>query len=274
MAITSFIPEVWSARLLDNLNKNLVFANLVNRDYEGEIRQYGDTVHINNLADITVKTYTPNTDIASPDALVTTDDTLVINHGTYFNFYLNDVDRAQARGELMDKAMQSASYKMADDIDTYLKGVIDAECKSGNNNVKTVANLTQTPSKAYEEVVAMKVALDNAKVPAQGRWLVVDPAFEGMMLLDSRFISAGTSATDARLANGAVARAAGFDIYVSHNTSGDVYAGSNIGCTFAQQITKTEAYRREMGFDDGVKGLSLCGAKVLRPAAFYKLSYT
>lgn len=47
MSITTFIPEVWSARLLDNLNKNLVFANLVNRDYEGEIKQYGDKVHIN-----------------------------------------------------------------------------------------------------------------------------------------------------------------------------------------------------------------------------------
>ena len=37
------------------------------------------------------------------------------------------------------------------------------------------------------------------------------------------------------------------------------------GVTFAQQIAKMEAYRREKGFDDGVKGLSLCGAKVVQP---------
>ena len=37
MAINNFIPQVWSARLLANLQKNLVYgqAGVVNRDYEG-----------------------------------------------------------------------------------------------------------------------------------------------------------------------------------------------------------------------------------------------
>ena len=35
--------------------------------------------------------------------------------------------------------------------------------------------------------------------------------------------------------------------------------------TFANQITKVDAYRPEKGFRDGVKGLSLCGAKVIMP---------
>lgn len=39
--------------------------------------------------------------------------------------------------------------------------------------------------------------------------------------------------------------------------------------TFASQISKIEAYRREKGFDDGVKGLSLCGAKVVLPECVY-----
>ncbi len=39
MAINTFIPALWSARLLDHLDKNLVLGNLVNRDYEGEIKK-------------------------------------------------------------------------------------------------------------------------------------------------------------------------------------------------------------------------------------------
>jgi len=35
MAIDNFIPALWSARLLENLNKSHVYANLVNRDFEG-----------------------------------------------------------------------------------------------------------------------------------------------------------------------------------------------------------------------------------------------
>ena len=53
MAVTTFIPQVWSARLLAHLDKAHVLTNLVNRDYEGEIRQYGDTVKITQIGDIT-----------------------------------------------------------------------------------------------------------------------------------------------------------------------------------------------------------------------------
>ena len=54
MAITNFIPEVWAASLLSNLQKNLVYGGLANRDYEGEISEFGDTVHITSLADPTI----------------------------------------------------------------------------------------------------------------------------------------------------------------------------------------------------------------------------
>ena len=38
MAITNFIPEVWSAAILEALRAKLVFPSLCNRDYEGDIR--------------------------------------------------------------------------------------------------------------------------------------------------------------------------------------------------------------------------------------------
>ena len=72
MAVTTFIPELWSARLLYALEKSHVATNLVNRNYEGVIAKQGDTVHINSIGAITVKDYTKNTDIAAPDALTTT----------------------------------------------------------------------------------------------------------------------------------------------------------------------------------------------------------
>ena len=57
MALTNFIPQLWSGALLAHLDKAHVVANLVNRNYEGMIRQAGDTVIINQLGDITVKDY-------------------------------------------------------------------------------------------------------------------------------------------------------------------------------------------------------------------------
>lgn len=110
MAISSFIPKVWSARLQENFHKALVFGSLCSRNYEGEISQWGDTVHISNLSDITVRPYDPTTDLAEPEALSGTDIVLTIDHGAYYNFLIGDVDAAQARVDLMDGAMRNAAY--------------------------------------------------------------------------------------------------------------------------------------------------------------------
>ena len=272
MSIASFIPEVWSARLLEHLRKNLVVANLFNRNWEGEIAQMGDTVHINQLAEIAIKSYTANVDIADPDQLATTDQTLIIDQGDYFNFYLNDVDRAQARADLMDRAMQSASYGLADNLDKYLAGLLATGTLTTDLGDDSDP-LFVTAENAYELLIRMKVALDKANVPTQGRYALMPPEYEGYMLLDNRFASAGGPNAEGRLINGLVARAAGFDIYISNNcknTEGSlnkVVASTIDQATYANQIVKTEAYRREKGFDDGVKGLHVYGAKVLRPEA-------
>lgn len=262
MAISSFIPKVWSARLSESLHKALVFGSLCNRNWEGDIAQYGDTVHINNLADITVKPYSPNTDIADPEQLTGTDTTLVINHGAYYNFYLNDADAAQAHSELMDAAMRNAAYKLAEDTESYILSVI----RDGAGTKKSGA----IPSGGvFELFVNIKTALDEKNVPRAGRVLVVPSSVEGELLLDNRFITGNGAFSEARLAEGSVARAAGFDIYISNDLDNEIVAMTPDGVTFANQITHIEAYRREKGFDDGVKGLSLCGAKVVMPSCVY-----
>ena len=273
MAVTSFIPEVWNARLLNALRADLVYTNLFNRNYEGDIRQAGDTVHINTITDISIKEYTRNTDIADPDQLTTTDQTLVVDQARYFNFFLDDVDKAQAKPGLIDAAMASASHGLADAVDKYLAdllskatGVITAGLGS------TATPLQITAANAYELLVNMKTALDKANVPKMGRKVVLPPEFEGYMLMDNRFAANGGKG-EGRLENGAVARSAGFDIYISNNvpnTTGAKYkviACTDESNTYAEQLTETEAYLREKGFDDGVKGLLVFGAKVVRPAA-------
>lgn len=258
MAITTFIPKVWAARLQENLHKNLVFAGLCNRSYEGEIAVYGDTVHINNLADITVKPYTPGADIADPEALSGGDTTLVINHGAYYNFFINDVDAAQARADLMDAAMRNAAIRLAEDTESYVLGVIKAGAGTKTSGAMPTGGV-------WELIVKIKTMLDGKNVPRTGRKLVLPPSVEAQMLLDPHFVTGATALTEAALAEGVVARAAGFDIYISNDLTDEVVAMTSDGVTFAQQIAKMEAYRREKGFDDGVKGLSLCGAKVVVP---------
>ena len=262
MAITNFIPQVWSARLQENLHQALVFGNLCNRNYEGDIAQWGDTVHINTLNDITVKPYDPSVEIDDPEQLSGSDMTMTIDHGAYYNFYINDVDAVQARADLMDAAMRNAAYRLASDAENYILATI----RQGAGVKETVSIPSTEEGGLYAILLEIKLQMDAANVPNFERKLIISPTLEAFLLLDNRFIT-GSSAAAERLAEGSVARAAGFDIYISNNLNDEIIAMTPDAVTFANQITKVDAYRPEKGFRDGVKGLCLSGAKVVIPSA-------
>ena len=108
MTIEGFIGTVWSARLLENLQKSLVYGQngVINRDYEGELAGKGSTVKITSIGDITIGDYTKDTDIALPEALNDAQTTLVATESKYFNFAIDDVSRAQMSNNIMDGAMR------------------------------------------------------------------------------------------------------------------------------------------------------------------------
>lgn len=275
MATDHFIPQVWSAKILEALDNELVYAELFNTDYEGEITEAGDTVHIAQVGDVTIKDFDCDTDIESPDDVNAEELTLEIDQSKYFNISVCDVNEVQSKISLIDTATQRAGYGFADVCDKYLGNLL-----ATNGTVKTGLGTKDTPititaDNAYETLVKMKTALDKANLPKQERKVVVPPEFEGFMLLDPRFVAVPVDASQARLTEGTVYRAAGFEIRTSNNVPSEAGGGSTtvfsvvgsspIQGTFAQQILKTEAYRPEKRFADAVKGLHVYGAKVLRP---------
>lgn len=274
MAIDAFVPEVWAAELLVALEKSLVYAapGVVNRNYEGEISRFGDTVHIVGLADPTIGTYTKHTDISIED--VDDDgDTLVINQAKYFAFEVDDIERRQARSDVMSEQARKAAYLLRDVADQYVAGLMATDVDSGNVISSSDATINKSsPEAAYELLVDLAVILDENNVPAEGRWVIVPPAFHGLLLRDTRFIGAGDAQGAATRANGVVGQAAGFSVRRSNNVpdgdSGKMVIAGYVGATtYAEQISSVEAFRMEKRFADAVKGLHLYGAKVVRPTA-------
>ena len=273
MSLNNFIPQVWSARLLENLNKNHVFVNLCNRNYEGEIKGYGDQVKINSIGRVTIGDYSKNTDITAPETLTDAQRILLINQGKYFNFQIDDVDRVQQRPKVMDEAMREASYELADKCDKYIASFYTEAKETNCIGDDTTPTTFSAATDAYNMLVRVSVKLDEANVTKASRWIVVPAWYHALLLLDNRFVQAGTSTADNVLRNGEVGRAAGFTIYVSNNlaATGDdkdvfkIMAGYEQTISFAEQIVKVEAYRPEKRFSDAVKGLHVYGAKVIRP---------
>lgn len=267
MAFSNFIPEVWSARLLEHLDKVHVYAGLMNRDYEGDIRAFGDTVHINQIGAITINDYT-GADIADPEELDSKQMDLVIDQAKYFNFQIRDIDNVQSNPKLVDAAMQRASYGINDVVDNYLAGLLLAGADAAN----TITAETLTSENAYDYLVDLGVRLNENNVPMLGRWVVVPPWFHGLLLKDARFVGNGTGYNQAILQGGWVGDAAGFRIHLSNNvpvtgTTYSIIAGTNAAGSFAEQLVELEAFRLEKNFSDAVKGLHVYGAKVTQSGA-------
>lgn len=266
--IDTFIPEVWAARLLSALQNAEVATNFVNRDYEGDIKEYGDTVHINTLGAITVGTYTPGTPMTLSD-LSTTDQTLVINQADYFNFKIEDIDNAQARdsASLIDTAMGNAAYALVDTSDAFLFSTLTT---GASNAIGTSGSpVTLTAANAYDYIIDLRKLLDEDNVPTVGRKLAVNPAVYALLLQDTtHFAPVTDTAAGGVFVNGFVGRIGGFDVFETNNlvvnstTSVGIVASHPSCATYAEQINKVETYRPEALFADAVKGLHLYGAKV------------
>jgi hypothetical protein len=261
MSVNNFIPEMWSPLILEPLDKALVFADCCNRDYEGDIAQAGDSVHINSVGPVTIATYTKNSTTVTPEVLNDSDMTLQITESKYFAFVVDDVDKRQAQGNILSGGMKRAAYGIANTIDQF----IATKWADAGSIITTVAI---TSLNAYESMLTMKQTLDEANAPVEGRWAILPPWFITKLLLAEAILENTTN--DAW--NGRVARCAGFDLRVSNNvaTSSTTYypmAGTTEAITFAHQLASIEAYRPEGKFGDAVKGLDLYGAKVVQPNA-------
>lgn len=273
-AVANFIPQVWSAQLLNTLKATLVYGQdgVINRNYQGEITAYGDTVKINTLGTVTVGDYVKNTDMADPQNLDGSQQVLTITQSKYFNFQVDDVDNAQTNPKLMTQAMVEAGYALRNTADGFIASTMAAGVKPSNIIGSDSAAVVLTAENTISTLVDLQTILDENNVPEEGRFAILPPWVHAMIEKSDKWQYTDANAQSV-IRNGVVGRIAGFNILKSNNVpnvSGAKYkiiAGHAMATTYAEQINDVEAYRMEKRFADAVKGLHLYGAKVVRPEA-------
>ena len=273
MALDAFIPEICSARLLAHLDKKHVYAKLVNREYEGDIRNVGDTVRINQIGDVTVKDYTKNNTIQAPDELTASQLTLTLDQAKYFNFAVDDIEAAQANVKLIDKAMERAAYSLADATDQYIAALVSQAGITIDNGAGEPLVVDGTNVKAYDLLVDIAVQLEENNVPAANRWIVIPPWFMGQLLKDDRLMRVDYKNL---IETGEIPGIVGLKVFVSNNVpenAGEYSAMAGVpeAIAYAEKVVKMEAYRPDDRFADAVKGLLVYGAKVLLANALAKV---
>lgn len=270
MAITNFIPTVWSENLYKELDKQYVAVANCNRDYEGDIKNAGSVVKICGVGSITINNYSKNIDMSNPQALSDTVRDLTINQAKYFNFQIDDIDKAQASPKLMDAAMSVAASALADMADKYVYSLyeaagstVDATAADENNIIDSIIEARQ---KLYENNVS----------DASGIVIEVSPAVASLILKAKVALSSDNAET---LETGCLGSIGGCKVFVSNNIAVEDNVHKCIirtkrAIAFAEQLSEIVAYRPEKRFADALKGLHLYGASVVYPSEMVLLNVT
>lgn len=297
-----FIPEIWSGKLLEKFYAATILAAIANTDYEGEIKNKGDTVHIRTRPTITIADYEANQDLAIQRPSSNMVD-LSIDQAKYFNLALDDVMEVQADMDLMSMWAEDASEQMKIAVDTdvlaYLGTTSDIDAANrGNTAGKISANVALgTPAaplyinkaaqgtgagndasndkSVLDFIVDAGQVLDEQNIPETGRWMAI-PAWMAAMikksdLKDASLAGDGTSI----LRNGRLGMIDRFTLYLSNmlptldsavDTTSVIF-GTKAALTFASQFTKMETIRSERSFSNLLRGLQVYGFRVVNGVA-------
>jgi len=273
---SAFIPEIWSQKLNNMLTKNCVMLQCVNKNYEGEIKNQGDTVRIITPAAVSISTVSDSA--ITYNELNPTETDLVIDQKKFFAFKIGDVAQAQANQSIMEAHLQNAKKAIEEVQDSYLLGQ-HAFADAGNIVGGTTA-VTLDKTTIYSNFVQLALKLKNSDAVSNNQkpWVVINPTIESYLLQSTEFIGAHNVA-DETLREGAIGRIAGMDVLVSTNltaTNGKFYvlAGTNEAITFASQLSKIESLRDKDSFSDLVRGLYLYGALTVQPKSLAKMVVT
>jgi len=289
----NFIPEIWSGKLIENFYDATVLAAISNTDYEGEIRQHGDTVNIRTTPEITIRDYVKGQTLTveNPDKPKLQ---LLIDKGEYFACVEDDVDKVQSDINLMDTWSKDASERMKIKIDQRVLTDVLPDVASTNRGATagaisasfnlgiTTAPLTVTKDGAgsttsvIDLLVDIGTVLDEANAPEGNRFVVIPAKMAGLIkkseLKDASLTGDGTSI----IRNGRLGMIDRLTVYVSHNlkrasvggaTEHSIIAGHKMGFTFASQMTNMETIRAESTFGQIVRGLQVYGYKVTKGEA-------
>lgn len=293
----TFIPQIWSGKLNVKFYATTVFGEIANTNYEGEIRNMGDKVTINNIPDITIANYTVGMTLSYQVPTPNKVD-LSIDYAKYFGVNVSDVLEYQSQPKLMDMFTDDAANQMKITIDrevllnTFSQGA--SANKGSNAGVLSGAYtlgvdntpVTLTAANIVTLVTQLAAVLDEQNVPETDRFLLISPYVRNWLMQSPLTQAYLTGDPQSMLRNGKIGTIDRFTVYVSNQVpkaaaaqdySGGAQAGAakrqamiaghKSAITFASQITKMETLRNPNDFGNLVRGLNIFGYKVIKPEA-------
>lgn len=269
MSYANFKAKVWSKAIDRDLERVCVFAADTNQKYSGEIKGIGDTVRIVGVGKPTVSVHALSSGkltLSGAEEVADTSVSLVVDKAAYFNYAVDDIDKAQGANDVLSVLNQESSEEVANVIDKAIadlsKGTVGVQLYDANNTVITKDNVLTVLDTCQQKLFENDVNPSTLVTVTMPPWM--------FKLFREAYEKLDTDNSD-MLKNGKVATYANMVIRMSNNVALDsdghslVQVKTQRAIALAMGDAHTEPYRPENSFSDAVKGFKLFGCKIVRP---------
>ncbi len=233
---SAFIPAIWSQMGLAILEENMVMANLVHRDFENDVRDYGDTVNTRRPGSFQIRRKTDATTLTQQDANATNVQ-VKLDQWFYTSFVIKDGERTKSFQDLVTVYLLPGMMTIARGVDRAVLGQIHKFLRAPGNRAGRLAAMDGSNSSDFL-IEADQHLNENLAYP-DSRRLVIGPASNAALLKNAQFISAEKRGDGGNaLENARLGRILGFDTFMAQNVpssngSGDKITGTITGATAA-----------------------------------------
>ena len=188
------------------LGQASIIRSVANLEVEGTVGFETVKVYVNDLA--TIANYVPGTGISiSNDGSSYVD--IDNKKEKAINELLDGYTVETAPADLVASRLEAALVQMGEQMDT------DALAQMVADGTVAVSGSGPKPlvTTIYADILGLKKQLDLAKAPREGRFLIVTPEMENLLLNTDSKVILNTQRGDGIITDGFIGRVAGFDVF-------------------------------------------------------------
>lgn len=176
-ALDNLIPEIWSANMYQELRNSILFGDIFNRDYEGEIMNMGDTVRVNQIVAPEGEILTDDRQTFSSEQMVVNQIPIVANKRASASFEFTSLAQLQSMSFERD-AQEALVYAVRKKLEEDMITILIPSAAAPDHQIAPTA-----PSDlAAVDVAAIRTLLSLQKVPKNNRYLILDPHYYGDLI--------------------------------------------------------------------------------------------
>ena len=207
----AFVPEIWAQESLMVLDENMVAGNLVHRDFQDEIAEYGDVVNTRKPGKFTAARKIDSDEVTIQDASAEKVQ-VKLNQHLHTTFMIKDGEMAKSFKDLVTEYLKPAVVSIANAVDQ----IVLAQAYQFLPNV--VGQLGTDPTKTT--VIAADTKMNQNLVPGGPgvRNFILTPGAQGALLDESEFTKVNETGSVDALYYAKLGTKFGFDFYMDQNT--------------------------------------------------------